>query len=124
MNALLLQGPLKARLFPAAGIAARVSAMFSPQIQHQQRMATKKTGGSSTNGRESAGRRLGIKVWSGLRARAGNILVRQRGRKFRPGANVGIGRDHTLFAKVDGIVSMTKIKLANNKKRNVVHVLA
>lgn len=87
------------------------------------RTATKKAGGSSNNGRDSAGRRLGIKVWPNQAARAGNILIRQRGQKFRAGDNVGMGKDHTLFAKADGIVTMTKMKLANSKLRNVVHVI-
>eukprot|EP00977_Amphora_coffeiformis_P014921 scaffold4244_cov167-Amphora_coffeaeformis.AAC.34 len=86
-------------------------------------MATKKAGGSTNNGRDSIGRRLGIKVWPNQPARAGNILVRQRGQKFRAGNNVGMGRDHTLFAKVDGIVTMTKMQLPNKKRRNVVHVM-
>ena len=84
-------------------------------------MATKKAAGSSTNGRGSIGRRLGIKVWPNARARAGNILVRQRGQKFRAGDNVGMGRDHTLFALSDGVVKYTR--LPTNRKRNVVHVL-
>lgn len=83
-------------------------------------MATKKAGGSSSNGRDSAGRRLGIKVWPNQTAKAGSILVRQRGQKFRPGDNVGMGKDHTLFAKVEGSVFMTK--LPTNRKRNVVHI--
>ena len=68
-------------------------------------MAHKKSGGSSRNGRDSAGRRLGGKKYGGEQVLAGNILVRQRGTKFHPGANVGIGKDHTLFAKADGRVS-------------------
>jgi len=71
-------------------------------------MAHKKAGGSSRNGRDSAGRRLGVKLFGGERAAAGNILVRQRGTKFHPGANVGIGRDHTLFALSDGTVSFER----------------
>ena len=67
-------------------------------------MAHKKSGGSSRNGRDSAGRRLGVKKYGGENVLAGNILVRQRGTKFWPGANVGIGRDHTLFATVHGAV--------------------
>ena len=86
-------------------------------------MATKKAGGSTQNGRNSIGRRLGIKVWPNQPARAGNIIVRQRGQKFRAGENVGMGKDHTLFALSDGIVTMTKMKLVNNKLRNVVHVM-
>jgi large subunit ribosomal protein L27 len=67
-------------------------------------MAHKKAGGSSRNGRDTAGRRLGVKKFGGEEVIAGNILVRQRGTKFHPGTNVGIGRDHTLFALVDGSV--------------------
>jgi large subunit ribosomal protein L27 len=67
-------------------------------------MAHKKAGGSSRNGRDSAGRRLGVKKFGGEIVVPGNILVRQRGTKFHPGANVGIGRDHTLFATVTGAV--------------------
>ncbi len=68
-------------------------------------MAHKKAGGSSRNGRDSAGRRLGVKRFGGESVLAGNIIVRQRGTKFHPGANVGIGKDHTLFALVDGKVA-------------------
>lgn len=68
-------------------------------------MAHKKAGGSSRNGRDSAGRRLGVKRFGGQEVLAGNIIVRQRGTKFHPGANVGIGKDHTLFALVDGKVA-------------------
>ena len=67
-------------------------------------MAHKKAGGSSRNGRDTAGRRLGVKRFGGQSVLAGNILVRQRGTKFHPGTNVGMGRDHTLFALVDGHV--------------------
>ena len=74
-------------------------------------MAHKKAGGSSRNGRDSAGRRLGVKKFGGELAIAGNILVRQRGTKFYPGANVGIGTDHTLFALVDGRVTFKQGKL-------------
>ena len=65
-------------------------------------MSTKKGGGSSRNGRDSDGKRLGIKKFGGETVIAGNILARQRGTKFHPGVNVGIGRDHTLFALIDG----------------------
>lgn len=68
-------------------------------------MATKKAGGSSRNGRDSAGRRLGIKKSDGQKVLAGNIIVRQRGTKFYPGTNVAIGKDHTLFSLVEGRVS-------------------
>jgi large subunit ribosomal protein L27 len=84
-------------------------------------MATKKAGGSTSNGRDSAGRRLGVKLYHGEQAVAGNILVRQRGQKFRAGENVGMGKDHTLFAKQSGLVQMSR--LATNKKRHVMHVI-
>ncbi|WP_394762883.1 50S ribosomal protein L27 [Phenylobacterium sp.] len=72
-------------------------------------MAHKKSGGSSRNGRDSAGQRLGVKKFGGENVLAGNILVRQRGTKFYPGENVGLGRDHTLFATATGAVKfMTK----------------
>ena len=74
-------------------------------------MAHKKAGGSSRNGRDSAGRRLGVKKFGGQEAIAGNILVRQRGTKFYPGANVGMGKDHTLFALIDGRVAFHEGKL-------------
>ena len=67
-------------------------------------MAHKKAGGSSRNGRDSPGQRLGVKHFGGELVLAGNILVRQRGTKFHPGRNVGMGTDHTLFAKTDGTV--------------------
>ena len=67
-------------------------------------MAHKKAGGSSRNGRDSAGRRLGVKKFGGEQVLAGNILVRQRGTKWHPGVNVGMGKDHTLFALVQGAV--------------------
>ena len=68
-------------------------------------MAHKKAGGSSRNGRDSEGRRLGVKLFGGQQATSGNILIRQRGTKVHPGAGVGIGKDHTLFAIVDGTVT-------------------
>lgn len=68
-------------------------------------MAHKKAGGSSRNGRDSAGRRLGVKKAGSEAVIAGNIIVRQRGTKFHPGLNVGIGKDHTLFAKAEGKVT-------------------
>ena len=67
-------------------------------------MAHKKAGGSSRNGRDSAGRRLGVKKFGGQEVVGGNILVRQRGTKFYPGSNVGLGKDHTLFATANGRV--------------------
>lgn len=71
-------------------------------------MAGKKEGGSSRNGRDSAGRRLGVKKSDGQCVRAGNILVRQRGTKFYAGSNVGMGRDHTLYAMCDGVVKFVR----------------
>jgi large subunit ribosomal protein L27 len=73
-------------------------------------MAHKKGAGSSRNGRESESKRLGVKIYGGQAAIAGNILVRQRGTVHHPGANVGIGRDHTLFALIDGTVHFQKKK--------------
>ncbi|MGO9444627.1 MAG: 50S ribosomal protein L27 [Thiobacillaceae bacterium] len=67
-------------------------------------MAHKKAGGSSRNGRDSESKRLGVKRYGGQEVLAGNILVRQRGTEYHPGDNVGIGKDHTLFAKIDGVV--------------------
>lgn len=67
-------------------------------------MAHKKAGGSSRNGRDTAGRRLGVKKFGGEAVVAGNIIIRQRGTKFHPGRNVGIGKDHTIFAVTDGRV--------------------
>lgn len=71
-------------------------------------MAHKKAGGSSRNGRDSAGRRLGVKLYGGQAAIPGNIIVRQRGTKFWPGEGVGIGKDHTLFAVVEGAIEFRK----------------
>jgi len=82
-------------------------------------MAHKKGVGSSKNGRESESKRLGVKIWGGQDATAGNILVRQRGTQHHPGDNVGIGRDHTLFALVDGTVVFKK----KQKNRSFVSVL-
>lgn len=73
-------------------------------------MAHKKGAGSSSNGRESHSKRLGVKIYGGQFATAGNILVRQRGTVHNPGLNVGIGKDHTLFATVDGIVEFRRKK--------------
>lgn len=71
-------------------------------------MASKKAGGSSRNGRDSAGRRLGVKKYGSETVLAGNIIVRQRGTKWHPGKNVGIGKDHTIFAKIAGVVTFVK----------------
>tara|TARA_Y100000746_G_C15136719_1_gene299089 strand:- start:224 stop:475 length:252 start_codon:yes stop_codon:yes gene_type:complete len=73
-------------------------------------MATKKAGGSSRNGRDSAGRRLGVKKYGGQTVLSGNIIVRQRGTKFHPGTNVGIGKDHTIFATKNGKVTFKKTR--------------
>ena len=71
-------------------------------------MAHKKAGGSSRNGRDSAGRRLGVKKFGGEHVIPGNIIIRQRGTKWHPGENVGIGKDHTIFALTEGKVSFSK----------------
>ena len=73
-------------------------------------MAHKKGGGSSRNGRDSKSKRLGVKRYDGELVTAGSILVRQRGTKFKPGTNVGLGRDHTIFATVDGYVKFETIR--------------
>lgn len=78
-------------------------------------MAHKKGGGSSRNGRDSRSKRLGVKVYGGERVISGNILVRQRGTRIKPGANVGVGRDHTLFAVAEGTVLYETIR--NGRKR-------
>ena len=81
-------------------------------------MAHKKGVGSSKNGRESESKRLGVKIFGGQKAIAGNIIVRQRGTKHHPGENVGIGKDHTLFALIDGTVKFSK----GRKDRSYVNV--
>lgn len=73
-------------------------------------MAHKKSGGSSRNGRDSAGRRLGVKIYASQAIKAGQIIIRQRGTKFYPGENVGIGKDHTLFALINGVVAFKKTR--------------
>ncbi len=80
-------------------------------------MAHKKAGGSSRNGRDSAGRRLGVKKYGGEAVVPGNIIVRQRGTKVHPGRNVGMGKDHTLFALTDG-----KVQFHKTRSRTTVHV--
>jgi len=84
-------------------------------------MAHKKAGGSSKNGRDSESKRLGVKMYGGEAAIAGNILIRQRGTKVHAGVNVGVGRDHTLFAKSDGQVKFEK---KGPKNRQFVSVIA
>ena len=82
-------------------------------------MAHKKAGGSSRNGRDSAGRRLGVKKFGGQEVVGGNIIIRQRGTRVYPGVNVGLGKDHTLFALTDGCVAFRDGKLG----RKYVHVM-
>jgi large subunit ribosomal protein L27 len=82
-------------------------------------MAHKKGGGSSRNGRDRQSQRLGVKVFGGQRVRSGNILVRQRGTKIKPGRNVGLGKDDTLFATADGLVLYETIR-DNRKRVNVI----
>jgi large subunit ribosomal protein L27 len=86
-------------------------------------MAHKKSGGTSRNGRDSAGKRLGVKRFDGQRVKAGSILVRQRGTRIHPGENVGCGRDYTLFALKDGLVKFGTL-LSNNKKVKIVSIAA
>ncbi|HMM54548.1 MAG TPA: 50S ribosomal protein L27 [Candidatus Desulfobacillus sp.] len=83
-------------------------------------MAHKKAGGSSRNGRDSQAKRLGVKRYGGQSVNAGSIIVRQRGTQFHPGDNVGIGRDHTLFAKVGGTVEFT---IRGAHKRRTVNIV-
>lgn len=78
-------------------------------------MAHKKSGGTSRNGRDTAGKRLGVKRFDGQQVKAGSIIVRQRGTRIHPGQNVGCGRDYTLFALIDGVVKFET--LYNDKKR-------
>lgn len=87
-------------------------------------MAHKKAGGSTRNGRDSEAKRLGVKRFGGQAVLAGNILVRQRGTRFHPGLNVGCGKDHTLFAKADGVVEFVVKGPENRKYVNVVAVEA
>ena len=84
-------------------------------------MAHKKAGGSTRNGRDSEAKRLGVKAFGGQLIPAGSIIVRQRGTKFHPGVNVGIGKDHTLFAKADGHV---KFEVKGPKNRRFVSIVA
>ncbi len=78
-------------------------------------MAHKKAGGSTRNGRDSESKRLGVKKFGGEEVLAGNIIVRQRGTRFHPGVNTGVGKDHTIFAKIGGVVSFV-VRGANNRK--------
>ena len=83
-------------------------------------MAHKKAGGSSRNGRDSESKRLGVKVYGGQAIRAGGIIIRQRGTQIHPGVNVGVGKDHTLFAPVDGKVQFATKGERQNKYASVV----
>ncbi len=83
-------------------------------------MAHKKAGGSTRNGRDSASKRLGVKIYGGQVVKAGNIIVRQRGTHFHDGVNVGCGKDHTLFAKANGVV---KFEVKGARKRRYVSVV-
>ena len=78
-------------------------------------MAHKKAGGSSKNGRDSNAQRRGVKIYGGQKVRAGNIIVRQLGTVFHPGENVGMGRDYTLFARVDGLVAYERLGRSRKK---------
>ena len=78
-------------------------------------MAHKKAGGSSRNGRDSAGKRYGVKRFSGQLVRAGSILVRQRGTRIHPGNNVGVGKDYTIYAKIDGTVTFERLGKSRKK---------
>jgi large subunit ribosomal protein L27 len=81
-------------------------------------MAHKKSGGSSRNGRDSPGQRLGLKTFGGEQVTAGSVIIRQRGTRFYPGENVGVGKDYTLYAKADG-----RVEFVTRKKRREVHVV-
>ncbi len=83
-------------------------------------MAHKKAGGSTRNGRDSESKRLGVKIFGGQKVSAGGIIIRQRGTKVHGGVNVGVGKDHTLYAKADGVV---KFEIKGPKKRKYVSVI-
>ncbi|HKM16310.1 MAG TPA: 50S ribosomal protein L27 [Marinospirillum sp.] len=83
-------------------------------------MATKKAGGSTRNGRDSESKRLGVKLFGGQAVQGGNIIIRQRGTKFHAGVNVGMGKDHTLFAKAEGVL---KFEVKGPKSRRYVSVV-
>ncbi|MCH8815133.1 MAG: 50S ribosomal protein L27 [Chloroflexi bacterium] len=85
-------------------------------------MAHKKSGGSAKNGRDSAGRRLGVKRYDGQHVLTGTIIVRQRGTKIHPGVNVGMGRDHTIFAMMEGQVKFSPYNKYGRKKVSVIPV--
>ena len=83
-------------------------------------MAHKKAGGSTRNGRDSNGQRRGVKIYGGQKVKAGNILIRQLGTKIHPGQNVGVGKDYTLFAKTDGVVTYERV--GRSRKRVSVYM--
>lgn len=87
-------------------------------------MAHKKSGGSSRNGRDSNSQRLGVKLYDGQVVRAGGIIIRQRGTRFHPGTNVGLGKDHTLWARVDGTVKFAPWAKGRRKQVHVLPALA
>jgi len=93
--------------------------LFAESDTGDTEMAHKKAAGSSRNGRDSAGQRRGVKRFGGQQVRAGNILVRQLGTKFHPGENVGVGRDYTLFALVDGTVKFDKYQRRKKIKTRI-----
>ncbi|KAI8883640.1 hypothetical protein K501DRAFT_184014 [Backusella circina FSU 941] len=103
----LVNTTVKSTQWTAMGRPVGISPLFKGEIS-QVRWATKKSGGSSRNGRDSAGRRLGVKKFGGQEVIPGNIIVRQRGTKFHPGDHVGIGKDHTLYALEPGFVRFYK----------------
>ncbi len=86
-------------------------------------MAHKKGVGSSKNGRESHSKRLGVKIWGGQSVKAGSIIVRQRGTSFHPGRNIGMGKDHTLYALVDGTVEFKRGIVNGKSAKRSVHVI-
>lgn len=86
-------------------------------------MAHKKGGGSSSNGRDSQSKRLGVKHYGGEYVIPGNIIVRQRGTKFHPGNNVGMGKDHTIYAKIEGVVTFERMRGRNGQKQISVYTI-
>ncbi|EGD81745.1 50S ribosomal protein L27 [Salpingoeca rosetta] len=111
-----------ARAAAAAPAVAVAKAACVPCLLVASRAASKKAGGSTNNGRKTAGKRLGIKKSEGCAVVSGNIVVRQRGTDVHPGLNVGMGRDHTLYALTDGFVKFTRTRDGPNK-RKYVHIL-
>lgn len=87
-------------------------------------MAHKKGGGSSSNGRDSQSKRLGIKIFGGQHVIPGNIIVRQRGTKFHPGQNVSMGKDYTIFSTIEGVVVFERMRNRNGQKRVSVYPIA